>query len=303
MFADLMTKPESRTMPRLDAAFAARPRLVQLRDALQAATPKPVRRMWGEPAVFFFDRARQVELESARPAKPVPAPHPLAEAIQREVAALCESVEVRRTARAIPGLREAAKAVPMASPLADLLAVPDEETVLVLHPALRLGYRIHVSGVAGMNQFQVLMLAALTGEIEDGPLPSRFVSACSDADPVIPAGVPMVVELPFQLLRPGAVRADGTAFSGFRACDHWLWGWESLAAVPRIDGERVVVLGEPAYRQTWEVERQFPAMSAEAELLQVLSPFQVADRLGRLAGRPVPVRTLAVQSEMLAEAA
>ena len=265
---------------------------------------QPRRSAWGEPAVFFFDRARQRELEAARPAKSTGHPHPLDEAIHREIAALCESVEVRRAARALAGFREAASLLPGAKPLVELLDLPDDETVLVLHPGLRLGYRIHVRGVADANQFQVLALAALNEEIVPASiLPSRFASACRDADPAIPAGVPMVVELPFQLLRPGAVRPDGTVAQGFGSCEHWLWGWEPLANAPRVDGERVVVLGTPGYRTMWEVERRFPALAAEAELLQVLSPFQVAERLGRLAGRPVPVRQAVVRSEVFAVAA
>ena len=292
--------------PRLDVAYAARPRLLQLRDALRSAfrEQRPRRSAWGEPAVFFFDRSRQLELEAARPAKSTGQSHPLTEAIHREIAALCASLDVRRTARALAGFREAASLLPVSKPLVELLDIPDDETVLVLHPGLRLGYRIHVRGVADANQFQVLALATLNEENVPAPvLPSRFASACRDADPAIPAGVPMVVELPFQLLRPGAVRPDGTVAEGFGSCEHWLWGWEPLANAPRVDGERVVVLGTRGYRTTWEVERRFPALAAEAELLQVLSPFQVAERLGRLVGRPVPVRQAVVRSEVFAEAA
>ena len=292
--------------PRLDVAYAARPRLLQLRDSLRAAfrEQRPRRSAWGEPAVFFFDRSRQLELEAARPAKSTGQSHPLTEAIHREIAALCASLDVRRTARALAGFREAASLLPVSKPLVELLDIPDDETVLVLHPGLRLGYRIHVRGVADANQFQVLALATLNEENVPAPvLPSRFASTCRDADPAIPAGVPMVVELPFQLLRPGAVRPDGTVAEGFGSCEHWLWGWEPLANAPRVDGERVVVLGTPGYRTMWEVERRFPALAAEAELLQVLSPFQVAERLGRLVGRPVPVRQAVVRGEVFAEAA
>ena len=48
-------------------------------------------------------------------------------------------------------------------------------------------------------------------------------------------------------LLPGLLYRVETVPGGFRGCDYWLWGWEAFAAVPRVDGERVVVLGEPAY--------------------------------------------------------
>src|SRR6516162_404160 len=37
-------------------------------------------------------------------------------------------------------------------------------------------------------------------------------------------------------------------------------------------------------KKTWEVKRWFSAMTAEVRLLEVLSPLQVAEPLGRLAG-------------------
>ena len=267
-----------------DAAFAARPRLLRLRDALKAAHPRP-RSRWGEPAVFFFDPARQAEYEAARP-RQVEQTSPVAEMIATELPGLFASVEVRRVARAIPGLPEAAARLPAARELAELLALPDDETVLVLHPRERTGFRLFVRGVADAAQFQLLMLDA----IGSTPPPSRLVAAYRDADPVTPAGVPMVAAGRFQLFRPSAVRPDGSVPVGFGGSDHWLWPHQPLAALPRIDGERVVLLGEPAFRQTWEVERRFPAMAAEVQPLQALSPFQVAERLGRLAGQPVRVR-------------
>ncbi|HJZ57352.1 MAG TPA: hypothetical protein VKE74_20455 [Gemmataceae bacterium] len=274
-----------------DPAFAALPRLTRLRDALTA--PRPVSRpsRWREPAVFFFDSSRQSEYTASREVAH-PEPGPLAERIAAELPALFAFVEVRRVARAIPGLREAAAAtrLPAAKDLAELLAIPDDETVLVLHPQTRTGFRLFVRGVADVAQFHLLMLDAAGELLPGSPLPSRFRTACAEADPVIPAGVPMTAEARFQLFQPSAVQPDGSIPTGFRGCEHWLWGSQPLAALPRVDGERVVLLGEPAFRQTWEVERRFPAMRAEVRLLEVLGAFQVAERLGRLVGQPVPVR-------------
>lgn len=277
-----------------DPAFAARPRLARLRDALAAVRNCPPRRpvRWGEPPVFFFDPARQAELEAARPA---PAARDRFDEVSGLIAAelpgLFASVEVRRAARAVAGLREVAAALapllPAVKELADLLAVPDDEAVLVLDPANRTGYRLFAHGVADADQFQLLFLDALG----DSRLPARFAAACRDADPVTPAGVPMVAETRFQFLRPSVLRPDGTVPTGFRGSDHWVWGHHPLASVSRIDGERVLLVTEPAFRRTWEVERRFPAMAAEVRLLRVLGPFEVAERLGRIAGRPLPVRS------------
>src|SRR5215211_6925561 len=99
------TAPRAPANP--DSAFAARTRLARLRDALTRAarTLRPAR--WNEPAVFFFDRKRQAELEAARPVLPGPFPE-LTNLITTELAALLAAVEVRRVARATDGLMSAA---------------------------------------------------------------------------------------------------------------------------------------------------------------------------------------------------
>jgi hypothetical protein len=271
-----------------DPAVAAIPRLNRLAATLAESLPKPSR--WKEPPVFFFDPARQAELEAARDSN-VPGTDPIASLIAAEMPDLFASVNVRRAARAIPGLRESAARHPSAKPLADLLAIPDDEAVLVLHPQSRRGFRLFIRGVADVAQFHLLLLDAIAGDdLLPAPLPSRFRIACAEANPVIPAGVPMVAESRFQFLKPAALQRDGTLPAGFRGCAHWLWPSQPLASVPRFEGERVILLCEPAFRQTWEVERRFPAMPAEVKLLEALGPFRVAEHLGRLIGQPVPVR-------------
>src|SRR5262249_29096356 len=148
------SSPES---PTPDAAFAALPRLTRLRGALTEAHRSLAARRrsrWGEPAVFFFDPGRQAELEAARPRKPdTPTlPPEIPELIAAELPVLFESVEARRAARTIRGLGEVATTlaphVPAAKDLADVLTVPDDETVLVIHPASRSGFRLLVRGIA-----------------------------------------------------------------------------------------------------------------------------------------------------------
>src|SRR6185312_5387389 len=287
--------------PNPEVAYAARRRLLALRDDLLAAIPRRPRR-GGEPPVFFFDRARQADLEAARnPDRE--AVDPFAKRIEVEIAALCESVEVRQMARAIPGLRGAIWRGNYAA-FDALLAIPDDEIVLVLHPNERWGCRLVVRGIEAVNPFQVLMLDAVSSEGSYLPrLPGRFAAAGRSVEPVTPAGVPMLAELPYQPLRPEALQSDGTVLSGFAASDHWLWGWEPLAAAPQLDGERIVLLGEPAFPLKWEVERRFPAMAAEATLVQMLSPFQVAERLSRIAGQPISPAPIRRERATLAKAA
>jgi hypothetical protein len=256
---------------------------------MATAVPVRTRSRWHEPLVFFFDGQRQTDLEAARAAPPTPAADAfegLSARIAAELAVMCQSVEVRRVARATPGLRQVAEALApvcaAARELADLLAVPDDEVVTVLHPQLQLGFRLVVRGVADAGQFQVLLLDA-ANELFPGPrVLERFVTACSVADPQSVGGVPMVMEARFQMYGVGALGAGGVMPQGFGGNDHWLWPHTPLALVPARDGERIVLLGPPAYRATWEVTRRFPSLPAEVRLLEPLTSSQVAERVGKL---------------------
>jgi len=244
-----------------DAAFAARPRLARLRDALvRTARAKPPR--WGEPAVFFFDPTRQAELDAAR--QP---PDPLAELtalITAELFTLVASVEVRRVGRATDGLRAAADLLaprlPAARDLAELLAIPDDEVFLALAPLDRVGVRLHVRGAANVADLHRLLAPALG-----------------------------LAQSQFQLLAPAAVRPDGTLPSGFAACDHWLWPTQPLCAVPRLGGERVVVVGPAAVRPALDIDPRFPGLAVECEALQTLTAAQTAEAVAKVCGAPLPL--------------
>lgn len=237
-----------------DPGFAARARLARLRDTLAgAASARPSR--WNEPAVFFFDPRRQAELDAARPE----CPHPLANLtalIASERPALIASVEVRRVARATDGLRAAAERLaprlPAARELAALLAIPDDEVFFALSPLEGTGVRLHVRG------------AATVADLHRRLAPELGLEA-------------------FQLFAPAVLRAGGLA-SGLSGCAHWLWPTQPLSAVPRVGGERVVVVGPATVPAALDFDPPFPGLAVECERVQTLTAEQVADASARLAG-------------------
>lgn len=97
------------------------------------------------------------------------------------------------------------------------------------------------------------------------------------------------MSLGFQMFKPAALLPDGTLPVGLAGCEHWLWPTQALAAVPRVAGERVVLVGPATVRPALDVALRFPEMSVESEVIQTLNPFQVTDVLSRLSGHPVPV--------------
>jgi hypothetical protein len=236
--------------PEPDPAFAARPRLLALAADLRRA-PRASR--WREPDAFFFDPKRQAAFEEARG----PRTDPLAARVEEEIELLCANAHVRRAARAVPGLAEAAARYGPARELAELLAVPDDEVFLALAPAARAGVRLHLCGAASVAQLRELLAPVFGG--------------------------------PFQLFAPAALRPDATLPDGFAGCDHWLWPEMALARVPRVNGERVVIVG-PATVPAAEVPLRFPQMAVSCRVVEVLNPFRAADALARLCGAPVPVQ-------------
>jgi len=295
-----------------DPGYEARPRLIQLRDRLVAALSARKSSRWKEPPVFFFDRRRQAEWEAVGHSNPDEPFAAIAAAIADELPILFASVEVRHVARAINGLRIAAEAIAtMCQPardLADLLAIPDDETVVLLHPARRVGFRLAVRGVASVGQFHILMADVVSGDPASGllaeqPFAARFSAACRDVNPAAPAGVPMVAEARFQLYTPAALQADGMLPSGMGGCQHWLWPTMPLASIARIQGERIVLIGPPAFAATWDVSRRFPSLGADMRLIETLSPFRVTERLARLIGNPVAPAPQRESAPVLSKAA
>jgi len=280
-----------------DVAFAALPLLRRLAASLPAATRfraacrAAADRLddSGVPPLFFFHKPHQLEWETVR-TRPAPAVDRVAgrvaarypaeaaawavlpELLDDAIAVLSGSVEARHAARAVPGLADAARKLAgehsKCRDLADLLAIPDDEVIHVRYPDRGLTARVRVQGVATVSQFHVLLADALIGPSLPGRRPPADVLAAARHG-VPPGADPPIAKAAFQILRPTALRADGTVPAGFVAVDHWLWGWEPLAAVPRVNGERTVVLAPPAYPSEWEMTTRFPTVRPEIEVVHV----------------------------------
>ena len=277
---------------RPDVAVAALPLLTRLRDGLRAAAAAGQDR-WGVPKLFFFDRSLQAELNTAREgAADLPSlPPELNDLIDDARTVLAADHHARRAARAVAGLREAAAAVARVSKaireLADLLALADDEVIRVICPAARAGCRVAVRGAADVHQLHVLLANALTGDPGRGMLAGsrphpRVLAACSDPG-TDPDGVEFTAR--YQFFRPPALQPDGSLPHGFRGSDHWVWGPEWVTDLPLVDGERAVLLGEPAFAATWEVGRRVPGVAAEVALLEVMPAAAVADWIAARTGR------------------
>lgn len=289
-----------------DIAFAALPLLRKLSATLtdagrflaecrkleERATRKS--RRWGVPSLFFFDKRLQKEWEEVRPVSPG-FPEPYSSEVAKRFPALAAAWTIlpdlladtltvlygsrltRRAARAVTGLQTAAeriaKFLPDCRDLADLLAMPEDETVLAIDPAAMAGVRVRIRGIATVHEFHAL-LADAAATIFHGPRPSPAVIAAYRGTGLNPAEPP-VATARFQFFRPKALQPEGTLPSGFAGSDDWLWGPEPLAAIPFADGERTVLLGEPISEFAWEAVRRFPFPAERLDVVETLTESDV----------------------------
>ena len=265
-----------------DVTVAALPLLHQLRDALRAALRYRDRRRlllaaapesrWGVPALFYFDAQLQADLERRRPvesdraadqaARQDPAGaaawHGLVDLLDDALTVLTNSADARHAARAIDGFLSVTQAMrhehPGVGALLQVMSVTDDDTVRVVHPAAGVGVRLVVRGVGDVAE-----LHRRLADVIPGPR--------------------------WQFLRPDALRADGTLPQGPAGAEHWLWGHENLSALPRLDGDRTVLIDSPAGPVTETQSRRRNPVVGELRVIETMGVEAVDAWVAALTGR------------------
>jgi len=155
--------------------------------------------------------------------------------------------------------------------VAGLLAVLDDETLIVLHRETGRGYQVTVGGIGDNFQLHTLLAATLSGPAADGLLPDvrptdGWISAATTGDVYPP---------------------DGPVAGQFNLVDaygKWIWNEGTPADIPALGDHRVVVLDPPPYHRTWNIGRQYPMMAPSMRLDRVLP----ADEAGAWLGKVLP---------------
>jgi hypothetical protein len=202
------------------------------------------------------------------------------------IAMLSRAKEARKT---MPGKESL---LSLASPLSDwhravqlfaqMLLVLDDEPLLALHPASRRGYSLRISGIADGFQLHALLADALVGD------PSEELLEAARPDPLVIAHArgeetlfppPPAVAI-FDLVQWYGLDREGNVGDDTST---WFWNDGSPADLAHFEGVRTVLLTPPREARTWNVERAFSGMRAEAILEEKLSPEEVEARLHRMA--------------------
>lgn len=174
--------------------------------------------------------------------------------------------------------------------LRKLVQVLENEELVILHPTLKRGYRVCISGVSDNFQLHTLLADALIGDPAQGWLPGErpdpiVVAAAKDGP--CPRTREENRDFPtargaFNLWNWRGLQADGSLPTGTDQTDYWIWNEGVPADIESFEGTRVVLLGPQPYIRTWSAGRYFPALAGRLELLEVLSDGRASDWLARL---------------------
>ncbi|MFJ9635145.1 hypothetical protein [Streptomyces sp. NPDC101178] len=149
------------------------------------------------------------------------------------------------------------------------LQVLDDEPLVALHRPSGTGYALRFFGIGDNFQLHTLLADALIGGGHvRGYAPSPHeVAVCRET----PGQVDTVGS--FELVAPDGAR---------------LWNEGNPADIPLVDGVRLLVLDEPAYRRSWPAGRFFPGMRGDLILERALE----AEETERWFARVSPAREL-----------
>jgi hypothetical protein len=186
------------------------------------------------------------------------------------VAVLGRSAEARSRCR---GLLEALTRLepyhPAASWLRQLIAVLDDEPLLVIDVGAHRGFTCVMSGVASNFELFVLLADALAGDYEEGWLevarPPPEVVRCLRG--IGPQECGENVEGAWNAYAYTALDAERRLPDpgDYAASEHWIWGEGEPWEIPTLDGMRVVLLGPPSYARFIPAQRTFSTLRAKID--------------------------------------
>ncbi|MBE3014885.1 hypothetical protein IL992_37795 [Microbispora sp. NEAU-D428] len=149
-----------------------------------------------------------------------------------------------------------------------LLAVLDDEPLIVIHRPTGRAYAMTIGGIGDNFQLSTLLAHVLNGHVPVTiPHPSWVVAATDG--PLQPEAGPIVARFDLSDATGESIRTAGCP-----------------ADIPLLDGHRVVVLASPSFRRTWNIGRTYPMMRPSIPLDRVLSEQEARVWSSRVAPAP-----------------
>jgi tetratricopeptide (TPR) repeat protein len=233
----------------------------------------------------LHDRATALDVYAARLPTAARAWNSLHGYCMGAVALLSRSPEGRRQFRADYRQREQFASLvsdcPELALLEELLSAPDGEELLVIHPGLKRGYRVRVSGITGNFQLHTLLAYLLIGDPQGGWLPgvrpNRRIMA-AERGTLVP-WENLIAQSIFNMVSWRGVQPDGSLSADPGT---WIWGEGRPSDIPRFEGQWTILMGPLTYQDSWTARPKFPGLQAECILEEILSQPEVERILGRM---------------------
>jgi hypothetical protein len=231
-------------------------------------------------------------------------------------ACLIRSEKVRKKARALPGLVEAAagldELVEEVTWFNHALFMLEDVPLLVLHPETRRGWRMVMNDVTTNLDMFVLLLDALIGDPAKGMLPGTRPNAKAVRvllDPDYEPKNPPEIKVVWNLLGVAGVLEDGSLAdpqadrrSGFSRW--WVWLESRPINIPLFGDERVVIFQPPVMKREYPIEPTFSSLSPRIQLKSKVPAAEVDRLIAKMIGPAKKARAErdAVDAAALAEA-
>lgn len=164
-----------------------------------------------------------------------------------------------------------------------ILGVLDEEPLLVIEPATRLGLSARMSGVVENFQLHVLLMDLFpqTGFFlfRSRRIPKQVAEVAKgrgpqQAEDIVTGAWNLYT---WQAIRPGLTLPGTDDYAA-----DWVWGEGVPADIPVFEGHRVVLLGPPSYSRSWRSQRMFNHLPGTIDNMRTLSRAEVNDWLERM---------------------
>lgn len=207
------------------------------------------------------------------------------------VAILSSDRSLRRSARdLLPKLQPLATYHGGADWIAKLLAVLDNEPILVLEPGYSRGFVGTMDGVSDNFQLHMLLMDALPepswlGFLGVGRFPRHLAEMAKGRGP---QQIDQSVAGRWNVYTWQVVGPDGKLppAGDMGSSQFWVWNEGQPVDIPVFEGRRVIVLGPASYPRFWNACRLFARLPAELKVEQKLTAPEVHQWMQRLANAP-----------------
>ncbi len=212
------------------------------------------------------------------------------------IAMLSRSKQARQMARENPELLELSRRFDLISQqgqisfLTSILSVLDDQPLLVLHPELKKGFLLHISGIATNFELFILLEDALIGDPNSGWLAGtkpnrRAVEATRTRSADFAKGTTVTGN--FNYCNWTGLNKEGNIENNIPEDDtqHWVWMEGIPQDITAWDDLRILLLTKPPYQRFFQPGRCFEGMTPELILDHQLSKEEVEGWLKKIAER------------------